>query len=181
MDALAAAYNFYLDTHPSIKPRLIGHFEPWQAFALMLCSICYVFLFQRVGIENSGIGDAAREQGIEHVGHRTLKACCRPRHAVSQPHQPFFGSGQHYEGHVHSDEGWNMSGASFFGRAFPSTGRNENLGWSHTVNEPAVLDVYQETFNNPKDPLAYAMAASTAGPWSGLNRSASRPVSWPGG
>jgi acyl-homoserine-lactone acylase len=35
MDALAAAYNFYLDTHASIKPRLIARFEPWQPFALM--------------------------------------------------------------------------------------------------------------------------------------------------
>jgi acyl-homoserine lactone acylase PvdQ len=48
-----------------------------------------------------------------------------------------------------------MSGASFFGRAFPSIGHNEYLGWSHTVNEPDVVNVYEETFDNPRNPLAY--------------------------
>ena len=62
---------------------------------------------------------------------------------------------QYYEGHVHSDQGWNMSGASFFGRAFPSIGHNEYLAWSHTVNDPDVVDVYEETFDNPQDSLAY--------------------------
>ncbi|HYV05239.1 MAG TPA: penicillin acylase family protein, partial [Blastocatellia bacterium] len=48
------------------------------------------------------------------------------------PHQPFFGPGQWYEGHVHSNEGWNLSGASFFGSPSPTIGHNEYLGWSHT-------------------------------------------------
>ena len=71
------------------------------------------------------------------------------------PHQPFFGVGQWYEGQVHSDEGWNMSGASFFGSAFPTLGHNSDLGWSHTVNRPDILDVYEETFDSASDPLAY--------------------------
>src|SRR5262245_62655194 len=52
------------------------------------------------------------------------------------PHQPFFGPGQWIEGHVHSESGWNMSGATFPGSPFPSLGHNDNLGWSHTVNAP---------------------------------------------
>ena len=74
------------------------------------------------------------------------------------PHQPFFGPGQWYEGHVHSDEGWNMSGASFFGSAFPTIGHNEYLGWSHTVNDPDIADVFIENLMTRKtrSPIATA-------------------------
>src|SRR5262249_41695170 len=54
-----------------------------------------------------------------------------------------------------SDEGWDMSGASFFGSPFPTLGHNQYLGWSHTVNDPDIVDVYAEKFDDPKDPLAY--------------------------
>lgn len=61
------------------------------------------------------------------------------------PHQPYFGPGQWYEGHVHSDEGLNFSGAGFFASPLPTIGHNERLGWSHTVNEPDIVDVYALT------------------------------------
>ena len=71
------------------------------------------------------------------------------------PHQPFFGPGQWIEGHVHSESGWNMSGATFPGSPFPSLGHNDNLGWSHTVNSPDIIDVWAEKFDDPKNPLNY--------------------------
>lgn len=71
------------------------------------------------------------------------------------PHQPFFGPGQWIEGHVHSDSGWNMSGASFPGSPFPTLGHNDNLGWSHTVNAPDVIDAWEEKFDDASNPLNY--------------------------
>jgi acyl-homoserine-lactone acylase len=71
------------------------------------------------------------------------------------PHQPFFGPGQWIEGHVHSESGWNMAGATFPGSPFPSLGHNDNLGWSHTVNAPDIIDVWTEKFDDPKNPLNY--------------------------
>jgi penicillin amidase len=71
------------------------------------------------------------------------------------PHQPFFGPGQWIEGHVHSDSGWNMAGATFPGSPFPSLGHNDYLGWSHTVNVPDIIDVWVEKFDDPKNPLNY--------------------------
>ncbi|HEU0183853.1 MAG TPA: acylase [Blastocatellia bacterium] len=71
------------------------------------------------------------------------------------PHQPFFGPGQWIEGHVHSDSGWNMSGATFPGSPFPALGHNDNLGWSHTVNKPDIVDLWIEKFDDPKSPLNY--------------------------
>jgi penicillin amidase len=155
VEALAASYNFYLDRHPAVRPRLIRHFEPWHPFALMRYSIYYLFLFQRTGITSPEIRDAAREQGSNMWAIAPAKSANGHAMLFINPHQPFFGPGQYYEGHVHSDQGWNMSGASFFGRAFPSIGHNEYLGWSHTVNDPDVVDVYEETFDNPQDSLAY--------------------------
>jgi penicillin amidase len=71
------------------------------------------------------------------------------------PHQPFFGPGQWIEGHVHSESGWNMAGATFPGSPFPSIGHNDYLGWSHTVNTPDIIDVWAEKFDDPKNPLNY--------------------------
>lgn len=71
------------------------------------------------------------------------------------PHQPFYGPGQWIEGHVHSDSGWNMAGASFPGSPFPTLGHNDNLGWSHTVNNPDVIDAWEEKFDDPAKPLQY--------------------------
>ena len=42
------------------------------------------------------------------------------------PHLPFFGPGQVYEGHVHSDEGWNFTGYTRFGFPLPYVGHNDN-------------------------------------------------------
>jgi len=71
------------------------------------------------------------------------------------PHQPFFGPGQWIEGHIHSGTGWNMAGASFPGSPFPTLGHNDHLGWSHTVNNPDVIDAWEEKFDDPANPLNY--------------------------
>ncbi|MFZ4109493.1 MAG: penicillin acylase family protein, partial [Polymorphobacter sp.] len=39
MVAWADALNFYLATHPQVKPRVISHFEPWMALAFSEGSI----------------------------------------------------------------------------------------------------------------------------------------------
>ena len=71
------------------------------------------------------------------------------------PHQPYFGPGQWYEGHLASDEGLHLSGAGFFGSLMPTIGHNDYLGWSHTVNDPDIVDVYELTFDKADDPTAY--------------------------
>lgn len=76
------------------------------------------------------------------------------------PHQPFFGPGQWIEGHVHSESGWNLSGATFPGSPLIGLGHNEHLGWSHTVNIPDILDLWEEKFDDPRNPLNYRHGAS---------------------
>ncbi len=96
----------------------------------------------------------------EHVGSNMWAV--RPDKSASghalmfiNPHQPFFGPGQWYEGHVVSGEGWNLLGACFFGSPFPTLGYNGHVAWSHTVNNPDILDLYTITFNDKTDGLTY--------------------------
>ena len=58
-------------------------------------------------------------------------------------HQPWDGPIAWYEVHLHSEEGWNTVGGLFPGSPIVLVGHNENLGWSHTVNSPDLIDVYE--------------------------------------
>jgi acyl-homoserine-lactone acylase len=107
-----------------------------------------------------------RQSMSEHVGSNMW--AIRPEKSSSghalmfiNPHQPFFGPGQWYEGHVISGEGWNLLGACFFGSPFPSIGFNGHVAWSHTVNNPDIVDLYTVHFDDKNDPLKYRYGAGT--------------------
>ena len=57
-------------------------------------------------------------------------------------HQPWDGPIAWYEAHIHSEEGWNMSGGLFPGSPIIFVGHNDSLGWVHTVNAPDLIDTY---------------------------------------
>ncbi len=57
-------------------------------------------------------------------------------------HQPWEGPVAWYEAHVHSEAGWDMTGALFPGSPVIIHGHNRALGWSFTVNDPDLVDVY---------------------------------------
>ncbi len=110
--------------------------------------------------------EADRQSMSEHVGSNMWAV--RPEKSVSgkalmfiNPHQPFFGPGQWYEGHLTSDQGWNLLGACFFGSPFPSIGYNGHIAWSHTVNNPDVVDLYSMTFDDKADRLKYRCGTGT--------------------
>ena len=62
-------------------------------------------------------------------------------------HQPWTGPVAWYEAHLHSEEGWNVNGGLFPGSPVVLVGHNKNLGWSHTVNSPDLIDVYELEIN----------------------------------
>lgn len=69
-------------------------------------------------------------------------------------HQPWEGIATWYEAHVHSEEGWNMTGGLLPGSPTITQGHNENLAWAFTVNSPDLIDTYVLEMN-PDNPNQY--------------------------
>lgn len=183
--AAADGLNYYLAKNPQVKPRLITKFEPWHMIAFRRFAEYQLFIFNKGGLSAKEKRDAIMEvkaNGVTsflppHTPERLAEIAqeltdssqigsntwaVTPQKSASghallfiNPHQPFFGPGQWIEGHVHSDSGWNLSGASFPGSPFPTLGHNDYLGWSHTVNDPDIVDLWAEKFDDPANPLHY--------------------------
>jgi acyl-homoserine-lactone acylase len=159
-DAFAAGVNFYLARHPAVRPRLLTAIEPWFTLAF----IRYSYFQNGLSRDAALSGDLQTAQAdttvADNVGSNGFvvgPSKSKTGHAmlVINPHLAFFGPGQVYEGHLHSDEGWNFSGYTRFGFPFPYVGHNDSLGWVSTDNAADLKDVYAETFDDPARPLAY--------------------------
>ncbi len=70
---------------------------------------------------------------------------------ISNSHQPYEGGVAWYEAVVHSGEGLDMAGALFPGSPFVLLGHNRELGWTNTVNQPDLIDVYKLELNAAGD------------------------------
>jgi len=66
-------------------------------------------------------------------------------------HQPLTGPVSWYEARLHSQEGWDVAGATFPGAPVILHGHNRRLGWASTVNRPDLVDVYRLTLNPDND------------------------------
>jgi acyl-homoserine-lactone acylase len=165
-DAFAAGFNFYLAQHPDQHLRLLNQIEPWYTLAF----IRYNYFQNGFARDQNFSGPLqTAENGRDEWDNRGLAANVgsngwvinpsrsKTGHAMLliNPHLSFFGSGQVYEGHVHSDTGWNFTGYTRFGFPFPYVGHNDDLGWVSTDNAADLEDVYAETFDDPAHPLAY--------------------------
>lgn len=175
-EAYAAGLNHYVATHPDVEPRLLDTFEPWHTLAF----IRYLY-YQRGFVRAAGVTREMFEAAFEaHTGEVVAVSevwdaeqlggrqegsnswAVTPERSASgnallfiNPHLPFFGPSQVYEGHVISDEGWNFTGYTRFGFPLPYVGFNPTLGWASTDNYADLNDAYRETFDDPNNPLAY--------------------------
>jgi acyl-homoserine-lactone acylase len=161
-DAAAAGLNYFLARNPRIKPRLLKRFEPWHVLAFALYEVYVQFVIQATGLN---VGDFRSSSGATGAGTASvgsnawaasgIKSASGHPLLLINPHVFFFGPTQFYEGHLSSDEGWNISGATTFGLPFPVIGHNQYLGWTYTVNYPGLANLYAEKFDDPKNSLAY--------------------------
>jgi penicillin amidase len=160
-DAYAAGLNYYLKRNPETKLRLLTKFEPWHTLAFIRYNYYQNGFARDPAISYPDIQTAENERGMkENQGSNgwvigPSKSATGHAMLFINPHLSFFGSGQVYEGHIHSEEGWNFTGYTRFGFPFPYVGHNENGGWVSTDNAADLTDVYLETFDDPKRPLAY--------------------------
>ena len=161
VDAFAEGLNFYLAKHPEVEPALLRKFEPWYPLAFIRYNYYQNGFLFSTGIHGDSVRLARASRGVESstgsngwVIGPSRSASGHPMLFIN-PHLPFFGSGQVYEGHVHSDEGWDFTGYTRLGFPLPYVGHNQNLGWVSTDNAADQADSYIETFDHPTNPQAY--------------------------
>lgn len=61
---------------------------------------------------------------------------------MGNPHQSWSEVATYYEAHVTIPGKLNFYGSTFIGRPVLTTGFNEHLGWTHTVNYPDIEEIY---------------------------------------
>jgi len=155
MNGWADGLNFYLATHPDVKPKVITHFEPWMALSFSEGSIggdierialtqLEAFYGQRqlaMTADEKGLlfKEPKGSNGIAIAPANTLGG-----HALLliNPHTSFFFRS---EMQVASDEGLNAYGATTWGQFFIYQGFNAKAGWMHTSSGVDVVDEFAET------------------------------------
>ena len=167
MEAWSDGLNFYLAKHPSVKPRVITHFEPWMALSFSEGSIGGDI--ERVNLNqlaafygNQPRDDRSRDLEdddtyIEPGGSNGI--AIGPSNTVDHhslllinPHTSFFFRA---EVQVHSDEGLNAYGAVTWGQFFVYQGFNDRIGWMHTSSGVDAIDEYVETILKKGEQLFY--------------------------
>jgi len=155
MNGWADGLNFYLATHPSVKPRTITKFEPWMALSFSEGSIGgdieRVSLTQLEAFYGKrDLAMTADEKGLtfrEPTGSNGFAIA--PSNTLAgnallliNPHTSFFFRS---EMQVASDEGLNAYGATTWGQFFIYQGFNAKAGWMHTSSGVDVVDEFAET------------------------------------
>ncbi|HET9627175.1 MAG TPA: penicillin acylase family protein [Kofleriaceae bacterium] len=172
MDAWADGLNFFLATHPEVKPRVLARFEPWMALSFTEGSIGgdteRVDLEQLAafyGSEAPHAGPVARakseldEEPSGSNGIAIAPANTRDHHALLliNPHTSFFFRS---ELQVTSDAGLDAYGAVTWGQPFVYQGFNDRIGWMHTSTGADAVDEYAETVVKRGDRWFYRYAGA---------------------
>jgi acyl-homoserine-lactone acylase len=137
-DGYAAGFNYFLAQHPEVRPRLLTKIEPWYTLAFIRYNYFQNGFARDRSLRRMALQTASLDIDLkDHTGSNgwvvgPSKSASGHAMLFINPHLPFFGPGQVYEGHVHSDEGWNFTGYTRFGFPFPYVGHNENGGWVST-------------------------------------------------
>lgn len=165
MDAWADGLNYYLATHPNVKPRVIQHFEPWMALSfsegsiggdienVSLTELETFYGHARAPIASADSGVFFKEptgsNGIAIAPSNTVD-----HHALLliNPHTSFYFRS---ELQMTSDEGLNAYGASTWGQFFIYQGFNPHAGWMHTSTGADNVDEFAETILNKAGRLYY--------------------------
>ena len=155
MTAWADGVNFYLATHPGVKPKVLTRFEPWMALSFTEGSI-------GGDIESISLAELARFYGEtanlpeDELAARRVREPTgsngiaigpkrtRDGHALLliNPHTSFYFRS---ELQMTSEEGLNAYGASTWGQFFIYQGFNAHAGWMHTTSGVDRTDEFAET------------------------------------
>jgi acyl-homoserine-lactone acylase len=164
MTAWADGLNFYLATHPGVKPRVITRFEPWMALTFSEGSIggdiegislpgLEGFYGKPATTASSGETPLDREpRGSNGIAIHPSNTANKRALLLINPHTSFFFRS---ELQMTSDEGLNAYGAATWGQFFVYQGFNPRAGWMHTSSGADGVDEYLETVTKKGDGYVY--------------------------
>ncbi|MGZ3951042.1 MAG: penicillin acylase family protein [Flavisolibacter sp.] len=157
LDAAADGVNFYLYTHPSVKPLVLTHFQPWFALLRTNGSISAT---QNGGITTKDMRELypANDNTTSYLeknlpfyevdptgsnGFAVAPSKTASKNAILyiNPHVTFY---FRTEVQMVSEEGLNAYGAVTWGTFFVFQGFNEYCGWMHTSGITDVADLFAE-------------------------------------
>jgi len=168
-DAWADGLNYYLLTHPEVRPKLLTRFESWMPMFFSEGSIggdieqiplARIASFYGDGDDDGETIAAARRidaefappggsNGFAIAGERTASGNAM---LLINPHTSFYFRG---EVHVVSEEGLNAYGAVTWGQFFVYQGFNEKTGWMHTSTYVDFIDEFVEEVSRVDGELVY--------------------------
>ena len=153
MNAYADGLNYFLATHPGVKPRVITRFEPWMALTFSEGSIggdiervnlAQLEAFYSKAPASTGHQLDARAEYVEPTGSNGVAIApsnTAAKHALLliNPHTSFFFRA---EAQMVSNEGLNAYGALTWGQFFVYQGFNDRAGWMHTSSGADNIEEY---------------------------------------
>lgn len=155
MNAFADGVNYYLHTHPEVKPKLITRFEPWMALTFTegsiggdIESISAAQLRAFYGPDATALSEPGTETADAPVaepsgsnGFAIAPSITESGNAMLliNPHTSFY---FRPEIRVASEEGLNAYGAVTWGQFFIYQGFSDRIGWMHTSSRADVVDHY---------------------------------------
>ncbi|RDY59471.1 acylase [Flagellimonas nanhaiensis] len=165
-DAFADGINYYLHTHPEVKPKLLTRFEPWMPMYFSEGSIggdieristrkiqgFYENMQEIPELKLQKKQEMAEPQGSNGIAISGDLTQSGNAMLLINPHTSFYFRG---EVHVVSEEGLNAYGAVTWGQFFVYQGFNEKTGWMHTSTYTDVMDEFKEDVVRMKDSLYY--------------------------
>ncbi|MGI9546103.1 MAG: acylase [Flavobacteriaceae bacterium] len=165
--AFADGINYYLHTHPEVKPKLLNRFEPWMPMYFSegsiggdiervstdkIRSLYQEDIRRRSKKEAPSKAESAEPQGSNGIALSGKLTASGNAMLLINPHTSFYFRG---EIHAVSEEGLNAYGAVTWGQFFIYQGFNEKTGWMHTSTYTDVLDEYLETTEERDGELYY--------------------------
>jgi acyl-homoserine-lactone acylase len=150
MQAWADGLNYFLATHPNVRPRVLTRFEPWMALSFTEGSIGGDI--ERIDLEQlkafysgkpmAGALTPWRErQGSNGIAIAPKLTANGKALLLINPHTShFFRS----ELQMTSDQGLNVYGAATWGQFFIYQGFNPHAGWMHTSSGVDNVDEFEE-------------------------------------
>jgi acyl-homoserine-lactone acylase len=148
MDAWADGLNYFLATHPQVKPRVLTRFEPWMALSFTEGSIGGDI--ERIDLKGLASFYGGRKLALaapdtEPRGSNGIAIAPKLTDGgallLINPHTSFYFRS---ELQMTSDQGLDAYGAATWGQFFIYQGFNAQAGWMHTSSGVDNVDEFAE-------------------------------------